>query len=174
MKWFSILLLLVSFSAALLTPRDTLSQKLSTVPVDLQIPVAPMPVKANGKMHLLYELHVTNFKAPNLEITRLEVLNDSSNSILASYDDRVKVGQVLALLGNSGNSDSPHLHFHICDGNSPLGAEGMPYVLDYFEMQGVLPSKKLLVEGGWRQQGGPAVDKRRQEIPIENAIVRFP
>jgi len=94
------------------------------------------------------------------------------NSIRVKRGDHVRVGQVLALLGNSGNSDSPHLHFHICDANSPLGSEGMPYVLDFFEMQGVLPSKKLLVEGGWKQQGS-TVDNRRREIPIENAIVRF-
>ena len=95
------------------------------------------------------------------------------NSIRVKRGDQVSVGRVLALLGNSGNSDSPHLHFHICDANSPLGSEGMPYVLDFFEMQGVLPSKKLLIEGGWRQQGSK-VDNRRREIPIENAIVRFP
>jgi biotin carboxyl carrier protein len=96
-----------------------------------------------------------------------------TRSIRVKRGDHVRAGQVLALLGNSGNSDSPHLHFHICDVNSPLGSEGMPYVLDFFEMQGVLPSKKLLVEGGWKQQRSK-VDNRQREIPTENAIVRFP
>ena len=48
---------------------------------------------------------------------------------------RVKVGdtgqdqeQVLGLLGNSGNTDTPHLHFHVMDGPSPLVANGLPYV----------------------------------------------
>lgn len=44
--------------------------------------------------------------------------------------DRVTRGQVLGLVGNSGNSTEPHLHFHISDGVSPLGSEGLPYVLD--------------------------------------------
>ena len=46
--------------------------------------------------------------------------------------DRVRRGQVLGLLGNSGNSDAPHLHFHISDANS-LESEGLPYVFDSFE-----------------------------------------
>jgi murein DD-endopeptidase len=374
----------------LINPSFILAQKLSAVPVDLEIPVAPTPVKANGKVHLFYELHLTNFRAKSLELTRVEVLGDAANvSPLASCKDeeltgrmarpgappdlsdvriigggmravlflqitmdkeadvpralrhrlffkpeesnangeervvdgalvvihrsaplvigsplrgegwvalsgmsntslhrrtivvvngkariaqrfatdwtrvgvdglafrgdpaknanwfaygaevlavanavvadvkdgipendptsdkkavpinlgtvggnyiildlgggyfafyahlqpksiRVKVGehvrrgQALALLGNSGNSDAPHLHFHVSDGNSPLGAEGVPYVIESFEMRGVLPSKKLLVEGGWKPQPGRTTDKRRLEIPVENAVVTFP
>jgi murein DD-endopeptidase MepM/ murein hydrolase activator NlpD len=88
--------------------------------------------------------------------------------------DKVRRGQVLALLGNSGQADAPHLHFHIIDGNSPLGAEGMPYVIDSFEMEGILSSKQLIIEGGWKRPMSSTKDKRQKEIPIENAIVRFP
>lgn len=96
------------------------------------------------------------------------------NSIRVKKGDRVTRGQVIALLGNSGNSDSPHLHFHITDGNSPLGAEGMPYVLEEFEVLGTLSSKGLLIKGGWKPEPGRSADKRRLEIPTENAVVRFP
>jgi murein DD-endopeptidase MepM/ murein hydrolase activator NlpD len=95
-------------------------------------------------------------------------------SVRVKVGDRVRRGQVIALLGNSGQSDAPHLHFHITDGNSPLGAEGLPYVFESFDLQGILPSKKLLVNGeGWKPTPG-MIDKRRMETPIENAIVRFP
>ena len=43
--------------------------------------------------------------------------------------DRVKRGQVLGLVGNSGNSTEPHLHFHISDSALPLEAEGLPYAI---------------------------------------------
>ncbi len=57
--------------------------------------------------------------------------------------DRVKRGQVLGLLGNSGNSTEPHLHFHLSDGVSPLGSEGLPYVLDSL---GALPAENAKVK----------------------------
>jgi murein DD-endopeptidase MepM/ murein hydrolase activator NlpD len=95
-------------------------------------------------------------------------------SMRVKVGDKVTRGQILALLGNSGNSDAPHLHFHITDGSSPLGAEGVPYVFDSFDMLGVLPSKKLLISGGWKPQPNSTIDKRTFELPIEDAVVRFP
>ena len=50
-------------------------------------------------------------------------------SLRVKTGDRVKRGQVIGLVGNSGNSTEPHLHFHVSDGVSPLGSEGLPYAL---------------------------------------------
>jgi murein DD-endopeptidase len=50
-------------------------------------------------------------------------------SLRVKVGDRVKRGQVLGLVGNSGNSTEPHLHFHVSDGVSPLGSEGLPYAI---------------------------------------------
>lgn len=45
--------------------------------------------------------------------------------------DRVRAGvNVLGRLGNSGNSDAPHLHFHVMDGRGPLSSNGLPFVFD--------------------------------------------
>ena len=49
--------------------------------------------------------------------------------------DRVRRGDVLALVGNTGNSSMPHLHFHVMDRPSPLDANGLPYVFDRFELE---------------------------------------
>lgn len=51
---------------------------------------------------------------------------------------RVKVGQVLGRLGSTGNSNAPHLHFHMMDGPSPLGSNGIPYTFDRFRVRGRL------------------------------------
>ena len=43
-------------------------------------------------------------------------------------------GQPLGLVGNTGNSSAPHLHFHVVDGPSPLASNGRPYVIDSFSV----------------------------------------
>lgn len=57
-------------------------------------------------------------------------------SLRVRVGDRVRAGQVLGLLGNTGNTDAPHLHFHIMDGPSPLQSNGVPFVLSRFTGEG--------------------------------------
>jgi murein DD-endopeptidase len=89
-------------------------------------------------------------------------------SIRVKLGDRVKRGQVLGLVGNSGNSTEPHLHFHVSDASSPLGSEGVPYAFESLE-----------VVGSCRSLGGgcalsPTITVRRREMPVANELVRFP
>lgn len=55
-------------------------------------------------------------------------------SVRVKKGDAVVPGEVLGLLGNSGNSTQPHLHFHVMDGPTPLGPRGVP-----FQIAGWLP-----------------------------------
>jgi len=88
-------------------------------------------------------------------------------SIRVRVGDRVRRGQVVGLVGNSGNSTEPHLHFHLMDGTSPLGSEGIPYLIDSFQLLGRC---QRLIAGCTRSE--PTT--RRREIPLANMIVRFP
>jgi murein DD-endopeptidase MepM/ murein hydrolase activator NlpD len=88
-------------------------------------------------------------------------------SIRVKLGEKVRRGQVVGLVGNSGNSTEPHLHFHICDANSPLGSEGLPYALRAFEVQ----DKNSI---GKADAGNSTAQKRAMEIPLENQIIRFP
>ncbi|MBZ5575501.1 MAG: M23 family metallopeptidase [Acidobacteriia bacterium] len=91
-------------------------------------------------------------------------------SLRVKPGERVRRGQVLGLLGNSGNSDAPHLHFQITDRNSVRGAEGLPFVFDSFELLGTADANEIL-EKGWTPPAKPV--RRQREIPAENAVVRF-
>jgi murein DD-endopeptidase MepM/ murein hydrolase activator NlpD len=73
----------------------------------------------------------------------------------------------LGLVGNSGNSTEPHLHFHLSDGNSPLGSEGIPYGYDAFELVG-----RCADLGVGCEQISPVT--HHGEIPLQNVVVRFP
>jgi hypothetical protein len=88
-------------------------------------------------------------------------------SIGVKKGDRVTRGQVVGLVGNSGNSTEPHLHFHISDGNSPLGSEGVPYRYDSFEIVGHCRVFNMGCE-----RSAPVT--RKGEIPLANVLVRFP
>jgi hypothetical protein len=87
-------------------------------------------------------------------------------SIRVRVGDRVKRGQVLGLVGNSGNSTEPHLHFHISDANSPLGSEGVPYVEDHFEFVGACKT--------FTECTRETPQRRRHEMPMQNMLVRYP
>ena len=89
-------------------------------------------------------------------------------TIKVKVGDRVQPGQVVGLLGNSGNSDAPHLHFHVGDLPSPLGTEGLPFVIDEFEKLGVAGANFL---AGFKPSG-PA-ETRRDELPLQNHVLRF-
>ena len=57
-------------------------------------------------------------------------------SIRVALAQKVKKGDVIAKIGNTGNASGPHLHFHICDSNSLNGSQGQPYVFERFELEG--------------------------------------
>jgi murein DD-endopeptidase MepM/ murein hydrolase activator NlpD len=78
-------------------------------------------------------------------------------SLRVKAGDRVRRGDVIGLLGNSGNSTGPHLHFHISNAHTALAAEGLPYAIDSWEW--------MRVPNSW--------DRRTNEIPMLNARVRF-
>jgi murein DD-endopeptidase MepM/ murein hydrolase activator NlpD len=94
------------------------------------------------------------------------------HSLRVKVGDRVKRGQVIALLGNSGNSTEPHVHFQIADGPTFLSSEGMPYAMESFEVVG-----RCGIDAG----PPPAVKCSRGHevtvkagIPLQNELVRFP
>jgi len=93
-------------------------------------------------------------------------------SLRVKLGQRVRRGQVLGLLGNSGNSDAPHLHFHISNENSVLQSEGLPYVLESFTLMGTANLDEV-IERGWNAPVPAKPEKRQHEIPLENVVVRF-
>jgi murein DD-endopeptidase len=92
-------------------------------------------------------------------------------SLKVNVGDRVRRGQRLGLVGNSGNSTEPHLHFQLSDANSPLGTEGVPYVLSAFEVQGRIEGWQGGTFPSWKPLATP--EARKLEMPLANVIVRF-
>ena len=57
-------------------------------------------------------------------------------SVRVHTHQRVRAGDVLASLGNTGQSTAPHLHMQLMDRNSVLAAEGVPFLFDHFAFLG--------------------------------------
>lgn len=47
-------------------------------------------------------------------------------SVLVKVGDEVKAGQKLGRCGNSGNTDQPHLHYHLANAADLVNADGLP------------------------------------------------
>jgi murein DD-endopeptidase MepM/ murein hydrolase activator NlpD len=95
--------------------------------------------------------------------------------VLVKPGQRVKRGQVIGKLGDSGNSDAPHLHIHVADGATVLGAEGLPYVFDRFRIHGFAPSLEVMeTPQGWPGLASAPSQPVARQLPIANAVVDFP
>ncbi|HLJ13478.1 MAG TPA: M23 family metallopeptidase [Bryobacteraceae bacterium] len=126
----------------------------------------PITLETVGGNHIMVDIGGGNFAF---------YAHAQPGKIRVRLGDRVKEGQVLGLLGNSGNSTEPHLHFHICDANSPLGSEGLPYRLTAFDVQGqggiVRDPATNSARFGWTPSN--STDRRTNEMPMQNVVVRF-
>jgi len=86
--------------------------------------------------------------------------------------DRVKAGQVVGFLGFTGQASAPHLHFHLADRASILGAEGQPYVFASLTRLG----QYATIDSFSRGETWPPTDRSetvRDSFPPPNLVVRF-
>lgn len=95
-------------------------------------------------------------------------------SITVEKGDQVTTGQVLGKLGNSGNTDGAHLHFHIMDGPSPLLSNGLPFEFTRFTGEGKVVSSVVDLQAGAAAQiDGTNLGRHRRQLPLDLEVIGF-
>ncbi len=100
-----------------------------------------------------------------------------AGSVSVEAGDQVMRGQQIARAGSSGTSGGPHLHFQVTDRPSVVVADGLPFLLNTFELSGQTPPlAEVLVFYDTlepipisREHVGP----RRDEMPLGRDVVAF-
>jgi peptidase M23-like protein len=98
-----------------------------------------------------------------------------TGSVRVHEGQHVQAGQLLGQVGNTGNSDAPHLHFQVMDAPAALASNGLAYGFGRFGLTGIAtnvqdmqttfePANVIPV---------PAPHQRRNLLPLEGDVVSF-
>lgn len=78
-------------------------------------------------------------------------------SVRVKAGDRVKRGQVVGRVGNSGDARQPHLHFQLTNNPDIMASEGLPHLFDRYKAR----------------LGDSAPELRTGEYPMGNIVLDF-
>jgi hypothetical protein len=101
-------------------------------------------------------------------------------SVRVRRGQRVKRGDVLGLIGSSGNSSTPHLHFQVDTTPTFFPTDSVPYVFDRFDLVGQITERIWDDDLGLQPTPvlpfAPARDPgpRRNEMPLDRNVIVFP
>jgi murein DD-endopeptidase MepM/ murein hydrolase activator NlpD len=98
-------------------------------------------------------------------------------SVTVRPGQRIRRGQVIGRLGNSGNTSAPHLHLHVMDGRSVLGSDGLPFVFDRMDVTGRVSAADYAANPGIEGVFGQDVFRRpltrRNQFPLDLEVLRL-
>jgi hypothetical protein len=100
-------------------------------------------------------------------------------SIKVHRGEKVHLGQVIGLVGDTGNSLVPHLHFQVMDGPSSLACNGLPYEIGEFEMTGKSPGTEAFDKAETNGTPLPVTpfsppQELKRAMPLDQTIISFP
>ena len=120
--------------------------------------------------------HVTLRVAPGVHLLYAHM---TPGSVRVRVGQRVRRGQVLGLLGNSGNSSTPHLHFEVMTRPTFFPTDSLPYAFERFRFLGQITEEftdedlALQSTGALTFKRARPQNVRRGQMPLDNNVVGF-
>jgi hypothetical protein len=121
--------LIATFFVASVRSYDTQVIVPATASLDVQIPVAPTPVAIGRRWCLAYELHITNYRAVDVVLTRVDVMRAADDAtVLANYEGEANTQSL-----NARSADQPddNEFVRIPLSRCPPAAEGIVVVIQH-------------------------------------------
>lgn len=95
-------------------------------------------------------------------------------SVAAKAGERVRRGQAIGRLGQSGNSGGPHLHLHVSNATTFEQSEGLPFVFERFRWFGQRSIGEALAAGSGSDPDLAADPRpRNAQMPLDNDVIGF-
>jgi len=99
-------------------------------------------------------------------------------SIKVHSGEKVHPGEVIGLVGDTGNSIVPHLHFQVTAGLSSLSANGLPYEINAFHVTGSTGGTEAFDQA--ESNGTPLAitpinppQEVKEAMPLDQLIISF-
>lgn len=132
-------------------------------------PLSPQPEPESLTAHGLFGNYVVLEIRPGVYATYAHLQRGSVN---VHAGERVRRGQLLGRLGQSGNSAAPHLHFQISSAATFEGSEGLPFTFDRFDLLG--PETEAQLFGQGKPWVSSPVLHRQAQLPLNDVVIGFP
>jgi murein DD-endopeptidase MepM/ murein hydrolase activator NlpD len=87
------------------------------------------------------ERYIGNYIIIKFDGTYAFLTHIRPNSICVKEGQSVNSGDLIGLVGHTGNSTAPHLHFHLMDSPDLMAARGVPCSFNKYE---------ILINGKWQ------------------------
>jgi hypothetical protein len=134
-------------------------------------PLAPQESPDDLTARSLYGNFVVLEIAPN---TYVHYAHLRSGSLVAKVGQKVRRGDVLGRLGQTGAAGAPHLHFHVSDRPTFEQSEGLPYLIDAFVLLGRTTIAETFDPAKAVELHPAPAGSRRSELPLADDVVAFP
>jgi hypothetical protein len=100
------------------------------------------------------------------------------SSVQLHVGDYVRQGQKLGLLGNTGNSSAPHLHFQVMDRSSSLDDTSLPFEFDRMDLEGRVPLDLTALDENTDKKIALPIDKKdakalTRAMPLARDVLGF-